>query len=219
VSLQTVLAEIEPSWFAAAGEGAIDPALLRRARGSALGERILARWLAADHGAAVLAPNPEREIGAVAVRWPRARLQPLLRDLGVLAMAPAIRAEVGRDAVRRLKQALGNSYLLALDRTVWDGRVPAEAALRMSAELSDALNADAGGAMQAYDRLYALLERRGRIELHAWSLENDRAIGEWARLLHPREPDDMAVLPPEQVQMLHEHHLARGRSAPERAVA
>ena len=46
----------------------------------------------------------------------------LSRDLGALAFAPAIRAEVRREPVRQLKRALGNSYLLALDKQVWDGR-------------------------------------------------------------------------------------------------
>ncbi len=209
MSLQTVLAEIEPGWYAPAGEAPPDPQLIARARGSALGERLLARWLAAGPAAALLAPTPQREIGQAAVRWPRSRLGPFLRDLGVLAMAPAIRAEVGRDAVRRLKQALGNSYLLALDRTVWDGRVPAETQLALGAALQAALAADPEG----HAALYALFDRQGRAELRAWAREHDRALGEWAMLLHPREDDAPTVLPAKQVQLLHEHHLARDRSA------
>lgn len=166
---------------------------------------MLARWLASSEAAALLAPTPEREIASVVVRWPRDRLARLSRDLGVLAYAPAIRAEVGRDAVRRLKQALGNSYLLALDRTVWDGRIPAEQIQRMVLDLSTALTADPGG----YDVLHGLLEHQGRSELRAWAHAQDAALGEWAKLLHARETDQAIVLPAKQVQLLHEHHLAR----------
>lgn len=214
MSLQTVLAEVEPGWYAGEDGDAPDPALIRRARASALGERILARWLLATHAEALLAPQPQREIGTAAVRWPRSRLQPFLRDLGVLSMAPAIRAEIGRDAVRRLKQWLGNSYLLALDRTVWDGRVPADVLMQLGAELAAALKAEADdGAVPSGARLHALLERRGRAELRAWAAEHDAALGEWTLLLHPREDDAPAVLPAKQVQLLHEHHLARARAA------
>lgn len=208
MSLQTVLAEVEPGWYAA-GEGAqaqpIASELLARARASALGERLLARWLAAGPAPALLAPTPQREIGQAAVRWPRSRLAPLLRDLGVLAMAPAIRAEVGRDAVRRLKQALGSSYLLALDRTVWNGRVPAQTRLALGAALHTALLAGD----DEHAALYALFDRQGRAELRAWAREHDRALGEWTMLLHPREDEIPTVLPAKQVQLLHEHHLAR----------
>ena len=209
MSLQTVLAEIEPGWYAAEGEGDIAPALVARARGSALGERLLARWLASGHASALLAPTPQREIAGIAVRWTRERLQPFLRDLGVLSMAPAIRGEVGRDAVRRLKQALGNSYLLALDRTVWDGQVAAEASARMAAELDVAMAVGAS----AHQSLYALFDHHGRSELRAWAREHDPALGQWTMLLHRREDELPTVLPAMQVQLLHEHHLARDRNA------
>lgn len=216
MSLQTVLAEVEPGWYAGDDGDLPDPALVRRARGSALGERILARWLLQGHAAALLAPQPGRTVAEAAVRWPRAKLQPFLRDVGVLSMAPAIRAEIGRDAVRRLKQLLGNSYLLALDRTVWDGRVPAETMLALGAELAAALKpAATPGTDAAADgaALYALLERRGRAELRAWAHEHEPALGEWATLLQPPEDAAPAVLPARQVQLLHEHHLARARAA------
>lgn len=209
MSLQTVLAEIEPAWYAPPDEPPLDPRLLARARGSALGERVLARWLAAGPAQHLLAPTPQREIAQAVVRWPRERLLPFLRDLGVLAMAPAIRAEVGREAVRRLKQALGNSYLLALDRTVWDGRVPAEMQLALGSALHAALRQQDEG----HDALYALLDRQGRAELRAWAREHDQALGEWAMLLHAPEPALPPVLPAQQVQLLHEHHLGRARSA------
>ena len=179
MSLPTVLAEIDPGWYAVATEDVVDPGLIARARASALGERLLGRWLASGPGAALLAPTPQREVGGVTARWPRVRLGPFLRDVGVLAMAPVIRAEVGRDAVRRLKQALGNSYLLALDRTVWDGRVPVDAVTAMGERLKAALSGDAAG----HALLYALFDRQGRSELCAWAQDNDRALGDWVTLL------------------------------------
>lgn len=212
MSLQAVLAEVEPDWYATADAACIDASLLARARASALGERILARWLLQDgHAQALLAPNPQRDIAPEAVRWPRAQVALLARDLGVLAYAPAIRSEVGRDAVRRLKQALGNSYLLALDRTVWDGRVEPLAMTRMTERLRAAVTQDDA----AHAALYALLDAHGRSELRECTEPELAAIGEWARLLQPRRSAEPAptVLPAAQVWMLYEHHLGRARGA------
>lgn len=204
MSLQAVIAEIDPAWFVPEGES-LDPALLTRARSSRIGQRLLARWLAGDHAGALLGPTPQRDVGAAARRWSRRTIQALTRDLGVLAMAPAIRAEVGREPVKRLKHALGNSYLLALDPTIWDARVPAAVTIGLVAELRDALAADPTGP----ELIYALFEYRGRSELRAWARNADPALGEWTALLHAREPELAAVLPAAQVQMLREHHLAR----------
>lgn len=220
MSLQAVLAEVDPAWYAGAAAGAatgaaahgIDANLLSRARASALGERILSRWLLHDgHAQALLAPNPERDIAREAVRWPRAQLAQLTRDLGVLAFAPAIRAEVGRDAVRRLKQALGNSYLLALDRTVWDGKVEPQALAPMGDALRGAMRRDDA----SHGVLYDLLDAQGRAELRASDDPELTAIGEWILLLHPPQvaPAATTVLPSPQVRMLYEHHLGRARSA------
>jgi hypothetical protein len=212
MSLQAVLAEVDPAWYATADAGGIDASLLARARASALGERILSRWLLQDgHAQALLAPNPERDIARDAVRWPRAQLALLTRDLGVLAYAPAIRSEVGRDAVRRLKQALGNSYLLALDRTVWDGRVEPQAIAGMNEALRAAMSRDDA----SHGVLYTLLDAQGRAELRASDDPELGAIGEWALLLQPRQGGEAAatVLPSAQVRLLYEHHLGRARSA------
>lgn len=212
MSLQAVLAEVDPGWYATTDSGAIDASLLARARASALGERILSRWLLQDgHAHALLAPNPERDIAREAIGWPRAQLALLTRDLGVLAFAPAIRSEVGRDAVRRLKQALGNSYLLALDRTVWDGRVEAQAVATMHDALRAAMSRDDA----SHAALYALLDAQGRAELRASDDAELGAIGEWALLLQPRRASEQVatVLPSAQVRMLFEHHLGRARGA------
>src|SRR5690554_5079176 len=123
MSLRALLAEVDPGWLDDAGV-AMDPSLVEQARDSALGRRMLAGWLAAGPAISLLGPDPSRDPDAVRSRWRRTRVEALCRDLGILAHAPAIRAEVRREPVRRLKAALGNSYLLALDQSVWDGKLP-----------------------------------------------------------------------------------------------
>ncbi|WP_143703914.1 MULTISPECIES: hypothetical protein [Luteimonas] len=182
------------------------PAALReRAIASVLGRRLLAGALAAGPASHLLAPAPGDGCVALMRRWPRPRVAALHRDLGALAFAPAIRNEIGRDVVRRLKTALGNSYLLALDRTVWDGKVDAATASRLEQELRGVFAAgdDIGPA------LAAVLDRQGRAELQAWTALRDVALGEWVRLL--QAPDDLppAHLPEKPVLVLHTHHLNR----------
>ena|SRR5690606_23240015 len=209
MSLQRVFAGIHPDWYHQPGAGgceaeAIDAAMLQRAQESALGRRMLARWLMREIGGHLLAPRPDGAIAAPVLRWPRTRLAALLRDLGVLALAPAIRAEVRREPVRQLRRALGNSYLLALDKQVWDGKVEASIASRLRTGLDAAL-ADPGDDAP----LHALFDRQGRGELHAWAAQGDPALAEWMLLQYPREAPVPAHLPQRQVQFLHDHHLAR----------
>ncbi|WP_024891893.1 hypothetical protein [Luteimonas huabeiensis] len=204
MALQALLSEIDPSWFAA-GDEPLPPELLRRARGSALGRRLLVRGLLREGAArALFAPRPGQDFATLATRWPRARLERLTRDLGVLAYAPLIRAEVRREPVRRLKRALGNSYLLALDPSVWDAKVAPEVARRLAAAWDGALRADADDA-----RLLALFARQGRDELRAWAAQREPALGEWVALLHPREDAGPAHLPEKPVLLLCTHHETR----------
>jgi len=199
MTMQALLAEVDPSWF-----GELDPALLPPARGSRLGRRMLGRWLAAGPAAALLAPSPDEGAIATTVRWSRAGLSALVRDLGALAYAPAIRAEVRREPVRRLKQALGNSYLLALDNTVWNGRVDPAVGQRLSAGLETAL------AAHESEALFAALDRQGRAELDEWARGSEPALAEWARLQQPQEaPLDPAHLPEKPILRVYAHHQAR----------
>lgn len=208
MSLQTVLAEINPAWLQGDGIERIPEALMRGARVSAIGERILARWLMQGGGAALLAPNPQREVGLPAIQWPRSRLQQLIRDVGVLAMAPAIRAEVGRNSVRKLKTALGNSYLLALDRTIWDGNVDKGTnAIKSGQRLAQALEQDD---VPLFAHLYELLDWQGRSELRNWGTTNNPGFAEWITLLHAREQALPVLLPAEQVKFLYLHHSDTG---------
>ena len=203
MELQRLLADIHPDWYAD-----IEPALLPRAHASRIGQRLLARWLAADVAPHLFAPSPQG-VARAATRWPRAQLAALARNLGALAFAPAIRAEVRREPVRRLRHVLGNSYLLALDQSVWDGRVGANVAKRLTAELDAALDGDPG----SDETLLATLDRQGRDEVRAASERNEPALGEWLTLLHPRETAGAAHLPEKPVTMLFMHHASRAEAA------
>lgn len=204
MALQALLAEVDPSWY-----DGLEPALLTRAQARPLGRRLLARWLAAGAASTLLAPAPgENRHGDIVAQWPRASVAALTRDLGALAYAPAIRAEVRREPVRRLKQALGNSYLLALDNTVWNGRVDPAIARRLATALEQALAADAGN--EADTALYALLDRQGRAELDEWASNHERALGEWARLLQASDvARDPAHLPEKPLLRVYTHHQSR----------
>jgi hypothetical protein len=207
MSLRALLAEVDPGWLEDAAGAPLDPALARRACDSAIGRRLLASSLAAGAGAALLAPDPVRDPGGIRVRWPRGRLDALCRDLGILAHAPPIRAEVGREPVRRLKAALGNSYMLALDRTVWEGVMPPEPLQALTAEFKAALATTMASDDPA--PLFAIFDRRGRAELCAWARRRDAALADWCTLLHPRAPILPAFLPEKPVLRVYTHHEAR----------
>lgn len=208
--LQELFAGVDPSWYAARGE-ALDPRLLARARGSRLGRRLLARMLLeAGTAAALLAPRPGTGSPTTLTRWPAAKLGRLVRDLGVLAYAPMIRAEVRREPVRRLKRTLGGSYLLPLDPTIWDAKIAPEVQRRLQAAWEPLL---AGPQASDDAALYALLDRQGRSELRHWAALRDAPLGEWVALLHPREDAGQAHLPEKPVLLLTTHHETR-RDAP-----
>ncbi|MEO6170886.1 MAG: hypothetical protein ABIO84_08125 [Lysobacter sp.] len=195
--LRAVLADTDGSWLAD-----FDAALLAPARDSVLGRRLLARTLGAGGAATLLAPAPKPVLTRVLTQWPREKLQSLALNLGVLAFAPVIRAEVARETVRRLKHALDKRYLLALDRQVWDGEVPRELQQRLHRAMHTAMEEAEGAAA-----LLALLGRQGRAELRRWANPRDPALIEWLALLHPRT-DDTPVphLPPAAVQRLYAIH-------------
>src|SRR5690606_41400666 len=115
MSLQALLAEVDPGWFVREGE-ALDARLLAAARRSRLGVRLLAgTLLEAGAADALLAPRPGAPTPTAVLRWPRAKLGRLVRGLGVLADAPMIRAAVRRAPRRRRDKAIGGSDLLACD--------------------------------------------------------------------------------------------------------
>ncbi|MBB6600460.1 hypothetical protein [Luteimonas sp. MC1825] len=203
---RALLADIDPGWLAD-GDTLLDAELAARARDSALGRRMLAAWLADGPAAALFAPDPGRQPDLVRMRWPRQRLDALLRDIGVLAHAPAIRAETGREPVRRLKAALGNSYLLALDRTVWDGHVERARQAALASALAHALAA--ATTADGPQPLHALFDAQGRAELVAWARRRDPALADWCQLLHPPGPAPVAWLPEKPVLRIYTHHDTR----------
>lgn len=194
--VRTLLVETKPAWFG------VDGALLAHAQQSALGRRMLSRWLQAK-APALLAPSPDGAALTTVTAWPRARLQRLIRDLGTLAFAPAIRAEVRREPVRWLKALLGDGYALALDRSLWDGTLDGEAEARVARELREALASQD----LARQSLLPRIDRQGRAELDAWCREHAPALDEWSRLLHEPETLPPAHLPPALVARAHAHHL------------
>ncbi|MDR6993164.1 hypothetical protein [Luteimonas sp. 3794] len=207
MSLDALLAEVDPRWYEADGAG-LDDALLQRARSSRLGCRLLAGALADGPAAHLLAPSPEG-FSAVIARWNRARLLALHRDLGVLAYAPAIRAEIRRDAVKRVKSVLGTSYLLALDRSVWDAKVDPQLQGRLAAALAEAL----AGADTCGPRLLDAFERQGRAELQVWARQREPALADWAQLMHPPGELPLAHLPEKPLLVVHTHHQNRAVAA------
>ena len=208
MSLRALLAEVDPAWLDGAGPP-LDPGLAARARDSALGRRLLAAWLAGGPASALLGPDPAREPDSVRSRWRRARVDALCRDLGILAHAPPIRAEVRREPVRRLKAALGNSYLLALDQSVWDGKLPPDRLQEAGVDFRAALDAAMAGDDPA--PLHAVFDRQGRAELQAWARRRDPALADWCRLLHPPGAADetRARLPEKPVLRVYTHHETR----------
>lgn len=207
MSLRALLAEVDPGWLEDGAGHRLDPSLAARARDSALGRRLLAAWLAEGSAAALLGPDPVRDPDATRLRWTRGRLEALCRDIGILAHAPAIRAEVRREPVRRLKAVLGPSYLLALDRTVWEGKLPPDQ-LQL---LSDGFRAALAASMSGDDPapLTTLFDRQGRAELRAWARRRDPALADWCALLHPPGAEPSAYLPEKPVLRVYTHHEAR----------
>ncbi|MGY1458058.1 MULTISPECIES: hypothetical protein [unclassified Luteimonas] len=206
MSLRALLAEVDPGWLEDAG-APLDAALVARARDSALGRRLLASRLAEGPAASLLAPDPARAPGDIRKRWPRPRLDALCRDLGLLAHAPPIRAEVRREPVRRLKTALGHSYMLALDRTVWEGTLPPARLQALGADFSAALAATMADDDPA--PLFALFDLQGRAELGAWARRRDPALADWCDLLHPPADERPVHLPEKPVLRVYTHHEAR----------
>lgn len=207
MALQAVLRECDRSWRGEAQAGP-DVDVNGRALASALGRRLLLRGLPAEVMDGLFAPAPVGAPGAALLaRWPRARVQALVRDLGILAHAPMIRAEVRREPVRWLRRVLGNGYLLALDRTVWDGRIDRDVEAGLAARWEALLGEP--DFLEEPALLGDLLDRQGRAELQAWAGRRDRALADWSRLLHAPEPTLPAHLPERALLVVVAHHEGR----------
>ena len=195
MSLRALLSEVDPGWLEHAGTP-LDPALAARAGNSALGRRLIGAWLAEGPASSLLAPDPVRDPGAIRRRWARPRLDALCRDIGILAHAPPIRAEVRREPVRRLRAAQAAIRALPPDRQ-----------RALIADFDQALAA----AMASDDAapLFAIFDRQGRSELRAWARRRDPPLADWCRLLHPPDDDLPAHLPEKPVLRVYTHHESR----------
>lgn len=210
--LQALLSDVHPDWYAGGDDQALDPGLVAQARGSMLGRRMLVRSIPASNLEGLLAPRPGGTVHrALLQRWPRERVRLLVRDLGVLAYAPVIRAEIRREPVRWLRSLLGSSYLLALDKTVWDGRVDRDTLRHLSADW-EALVADPRFLADA-EPLRQMLGAQGRAELQAWALLRNRPLADWSRLMHDDVPLRAAHLPEKSVLQVVSHHENRDEDA------
>ena len=108
------LDEADAGWF-----GGVAPALVERARASRLGRRLLSRRLASHGGPVLFGTLPRSTPQSIAVStwavWPSQRLRAIAWDLGAIALGPALRAVVRREAVLRVRSVLGEErYALAL---------------------------------------------------------------------------------------------------------
>jgi len=205
MALRALLSDVDPAWYARDGGQGFDPQLVALARRSPLGQRLLVRALPATVATVLLAPRPGPSVHAtLARRLPRERLLALVRDLGILAYAPMIRGEVRREPVRWLRKALGNGYLLALDTTVWDGRIARDAQARLLRDWRALVDAPAFLVDPA--PLGELLDRQGRSELRAWAAARNPALAEWTLLMHGDEPQRATHLPEKAVLRVVTHH-------------
>lgn len=152
--------------------------LVERARGSALGRRMLALRLQDE--APLLFRLDAANDAAWIERTPVAlfsgeRLRGAALDLGALAFSPALRARVERSEVLRIREAIGAARLsFALSTDPWRGRVPEAVRHCAIAGLERALD-DARA-------LGELLRQRGRIELFTYSSNLHALLGERVRL-------------------------------------
>ena len=207
MSLYTLLSEVHRDWYSKTGSAKrlinVDAKLIEKARRTPLGQRMLARWLLAD-APNLLAPHPAG-LSNVITLWSQERINHLVRDLGILAFAPAIRAEIGREPVRILKKALGNSYLLALDKTIWDGNVSRSELAEMRAELNAVLVAS-----DSEDHgLYQVFEKQGRSEFLRWGKTHKQQLAEWMQLQRAKEQSVTTYLPDHAVLIVFGHHESR----------
>lgn len=208
VDPRTLLVQADPTWFDEPGQPPLPEGLREHAATSRLGRRLLARTLAA-HAPHVFAPLEPNGLAAAAAPWSRAGIATLATDLGGLAYAPAIRAEIGRDPVRRLKRVLGEGYLLALEPTVWDGVIDGVTDVRLGKALGQVLAHDDPGDIA----LRALFDAQGHLELQAWARAHAPALAELAALLQPRDARTAgaAHLPAAAVARVHAYHLRRAQ--------
>lgn len=202
--LRTVaVQQANPAWFAPS----LPAALVRSARGSALGARQLAAMLAEEIAPKLFAePTWRLAVNADWLFWPASALDQIALDLAALALSAPIRATVKRDAVLRLKRVLGEPrYALALSGA--KGKTDPSG-------FAKALGAD--------DSLARYLHAQGYAELIGYAATLHPACAERLRLSLP--PGDVPSLPRrldpahvtahfERLRAINEAPAARGAAA------
>ncbi len=88
------------------------PALVRRARASRLGRRLIAERLAETIAPRLFGGHPAPSAATLAkhawIYLPRAGLSAAIMEVGALSLSPAIHRVVARESVNRLRSALGD---------------------------------------------------------------------------------------------------------------
>ncbi|RUL79054.1 hypothetical protein [Dyella choica] len=143
--------------------GDLPESLLQRARHSPLGRRHLVR-AALRQAPDVFAPDQERwqawRDDEPWLQWPHARLQAFTQELGTLALGPALRMLVERDAVLFVRSVLGlENWRRAQHANPWAGSVP-EVVRQMGSAVLQQCSHDAQALSEA-------LQERGKIEFLA----------------------------------------------------
>jgi hypothetical protein len=164
--------------------GALPAALVERARLSATGRRYLAR-AAIGTAPAVFAPDHERwqawQDDEPWLRWPQARLQAFTLVLGTLALAPALRMLVERQAVLFARTALGmENWRRAQTANPWAGQPP-ESVRQMGSAVLQRCGRDAQALREA-------LHERGKIEFLAHAERRHASLAARLALAYARVP-------------------------------
>lgn len=131
--------------------GDLPEPLLQRARSSQMGRRHLAR-AAVRCAPSVFTPDQERwqrwQDDEPWLQWPHARIQAFTKKLGAIALGPALRMIVERNAVLFVRNALGiETWRCAQSANPWPEPAPeairhmGEAVLQHCGSDADALNA------------------------------------------------------------------------------
>lgn len=165
---QALLNGLHPAHF-----GAVPGTLLESARHSPTGRRMLAR-VALRRASALFAPDQERwqtwQDSESWLGWSSSRLQSFTRLLGAIALGPALRMAVERQAVLFFREALGQEHWRQAQLAApWQGPAP-DAVRQMGAAVLRRCGRDAA-------MLGAAVHERGQIEFlsHAERRDSDLA--------------------------------------------
>jgi len=163
---------------------AVPPPLLERARVSALGRRHLAR-AALRAQPQVFAPDHERWAAWAEeepwLHWPQPELDAFTRELGAIALGPAVRVTVERGEVLFLREALGlEDWRRAQSADPWRGPAP-EAVRNMGRALIQRCERDVAALREA-------VHERGKIEFLGHAGRRDARLAERLALAYASAP-------------------------------